>query len=499
MAYNHGVRVKEQATSLVAPVTGTAGLQVIIGTAPVNLAADPYKATNVPMIAYSFSEAVEQVGYSDDFKNYTLCQSMDACFRVLNVAPIILINVLDPKKHKKANEEQTVNVEKMQATVKVAGILADTVEVKANEATLTAGTDYITTFDDDGYLVITLTAGGKGASAKTLTVNSTSIDPTAVKKRTPKIIFEHGKRRKIYMPEIHEQWLHHIIVLVLEPIITATAYPYSCGSFPTRGAHYGKRQIERWLLHDPKGTRCFAKMDIRHFYDSIRLKILMKELAIRIKDDWFLYIIGLCLQGFNKGIPLGFYISQWLANYLLEPLDRLITEVLGLPKLQRYMDDIVIFASSKKVLQRAIVEIRKMLGQRFKLKLKHNYQVCKFYYEKGKRKIGRALDFMGFIFYRTKTLIRKNIMLSATRLAKKMERSKEANRGYFHRHIEAMLSYMGWFTCTDTYDCYQSRIKPYIHVGRLKKIISKIKRRQNHEGMDQGKMLRGAAGAAACG
>ena len=88
---------------------------------------------------------------------------------------------------------------------------------------------------------------------------------------------------------------------------------------------------------------------------------------------------------------------------------------------------------------------------------------------------------------------------SATRLAKKMERSKEANRGYFHRHIEAMLSYMGWFTCTDTYDCYQSRIKPYIHVGRLKKIISKIKRRQNHEGMDQGKMLRGAAGAAACG
>jgi len=319
------------------------------------------------------------------------------------------------------------------------------------------------------------------------------------KKRTPKIIFEHGKRRKIYMPEIHEQWLHHIIVLVLEPIITATAYPYSCGSFPKRGAHYGKRQIERWLLHDPKGTRCFAKMDIRHFYDSIRLKILMRELAIRIKDDWFLYIIGLCLQGFNKEIPLGFYISQWLANYLLEPLDRLITEVLGLPKLQRYMDDIVIFASSKKVLQRAIVEIRKMLGQRFRLKLKHNYQVCKFYYEKGKRKIGRALDFMGFIFYRTKTLIRKNIMLSATRLAKKMERSKEANRGYFHRHIEAMLSYMGWFTCTDTYDCYQSRIKPYIHVGRLKKIISKIKRRQNHEGMDQGKMLRGAAGAAACG
>ena len=59
-------------------------------------------------------------------------------------------------------------------------------------------------------------------------------------KRTPKIIFEHGKKRKIFMPEIHEQWLHHIIVLILEPIITATSYRYSCGSFPKRGAHYGK-------------------------------------------------------------------------------------------------------------------------------------------------------------------------------------------------------------------------------------------------------------------
>lgn len=64
MAYNHGVRVKEQATSLVAPVTGTAGLQVIIGTAPVNLAADPYKATNVPMIAYwtkTYSQTIGDV------------------------------------------------------------------------------------------------------------------------------------------------------------------------------------------------------------------------------------------------------------------------------------------------------------------------------------------------------------------------------------------------------------------------------------------------------
>lgn len=315
-------------------------------------------------------------------------------------------------------------------------------------------------------------------------------------KRTPKIIVEHGKERKIYMPEIHEQWLHHIIVLVLEPIITSTAYKYSCGSFPKRGAHYAKKQLERWI-RTGKGIRNFGKIDIRHFYDNIRLEILMKELAIRIKDEWFLYIIRLCLQGFKKGIPLGFYISQWLANYLLEPLDKFITEKLGISIFQRYMDDMVFFDNAKKKLHAAIVEIMKFIGRRFRLKLKANYQVCKFYYEKAGRVIGRALDFMGFIFYRSKTIIRKSIMLSASRTAKKLNKAKEQGRGYFQRHIEAMISYIGWFDCTDTYECYEQRIKPFVNIGRLKKIISKLKRRQNHETMDRGAMCGAAAGVTA--
>lgn len=317
-------------------------------------------------------------------------------------------------------------------------------------------------------------------------------------KRTPKIIHEHGKTRKIYMPEIHEQWLHHIIVLILEPIITATAYPYSCGSFPKRGAHYGKKQILRWIKSG-KGIRNFAKIDIRHFYDSIRLPILMRELRIRIKDEWFLYIIELCLQGFKKGIPLGFYISQWLANYLLEPLDKFITETLGLKKDMRYMDDVTIFDDNKKKLHRAIVEIQIFIGRRFRLKLKHNYQVCKFCYKKGERTIGRCLDFMGFLFYREKTLIRKNIMLSATRLAKHMHQAKEAGRGYFAKHIKAMLSYMGWFSCTNTYECYRENIKPFVKIGKLKKIVSKLDRRQNHETVDNRTMRSRTGNLAACG
>lgn len=311
-------------------------------------------------------------------------------------------------------------------------------------------------------------------------------------KRTPRYIHEHGKTRRIFMPEIHEQWLHHIIVLILEPIITATAYPYSCGSFPKRGAHYGKRQMERWI-RSGEGIRNFAKLDIRHFYDSIKIKILMRELRIRIKDEWFLYVIELCFKGIEKGIPLGFYISQWLANYLLEPLDRLITEKLNIKKYIRYMDDMTFFAESKKKLHEAIKQIRIMLGRRFRLKLKSNYTICKFdFVKKNEKRIGRAIDFMGFVFFRSKTLIRKSILLSATRLARKMHRAKSQLRGYYHKHIQAMISYMGWFSWSNTYHCYEDNIKPFVNIGKLKRIISKLQRRQNHESMETGKMLRAA-------
>ena len=158
------------------------------------------------------------------------------------------------------------------------------------------------------------------------------------------------------------------------------------------------------------------------------------------------------------------------------------------------MDDIVIFSDNKKSLHRAISAIKMMLGRRFRLKLKRNYQVCRFdFVKKNGKRTGRPVDYMGFVFYRNRTVIRERIMLSATRLATKMEKSKKALRGYYEKHVKAMLSYMGWFTHSDTYGCYEKWIKPIIHVGRLKKIASKLdKRRNRNEAMERRALCRAA-------
>ena len=181
MAYNHGVRTFENPTSLATPITGTAGLQVVVGVAPVNMADDPYSCTNTPMLAYSFAEASAAVGYNDDFANYNICESIDASFRVTNVAPIVLINVLDPKKHAKDFDEQEFQVVNGQAKVTIKGILPDKLTVKHGTAKL-ENDDYIITFDSDGNAIITILSVLAQPGGNTIKVSGKKIAPEMVEK-----------------------------------------------------------------------------------------------------------------------------------------------------------------------------------------------------------------------------------------------------------------------------------------------------------------------------
>lgn len=181
MTYKHGVYNSEVPTSVISPVTATAGLQVIVGTAPINLA-KTNEYFNKPLLAYSFAEAVEALGYSDDWKNYTLCEAMDASFRLYGVAPVVLINVLDPKKHQ-ADGTKEVNIINKKAVVDEKGILLDTLVVKLASAgqTLNKDVDYIATFDDEGNVVIAVVIGGTiPQEQSTLSITYKKIDPSKV-------------------------------------------------------------------------------------------------------------------------------------------------------------------------------------------------------------------------------------------------------------------------------------------------------------------------------
>lgn len=180
MAFKHGIETTESEVASLSPQTGSAGLQVIVGIAPINLAEDPDAAVNTPIVVYSKTEAQKKVGYSSDLETYTLCQSISANSDLFNIAPYVLINVLDPTKHKKDFSKTNVAVTAKAAHIEEKGILLSTLTVMSSSTKLTVNTDYLATFDDDGEVDITLLSSGKGASATTLSVTATQLDPSKV-------------------------------------------------------------------------------------------------------------------------------------------------------------------------------------------------------------------------------------------------------------------------------------------------------------------------------
>lgn len=180
MPFKHGIETTESEVESLAPQTGSAGLQVIVGTAPINMAEDPEAAVNTPILVYSKTEAQKKVGWSTDFENYTICQSISANGDLFNIAPYIMINVLDPKKHKKDFSKQDVAVVAKAAHIAETGIILSTLQVTASTTTLEADKDYIAAFDGNGEVDITLLSSGKGASATKLSVTATQLDPSKV-------------------------------------------------------------------------------------------------------------------------------------------------------------------------------------------------------------------------------------------------------------------------------------------------------------------------------
>ena len=178
----HGVYIEEQGTVLTAPITGNASIQVVIGTAPVHMVADPAAAVNVPILANSAAEAMAALGYVDDFENYTLCQTMYVTNNLFQVSPVVYINVLDPSNHNKDMTTESVTVEKLQAKIPEKGVIPSMLVLENGDQALTAGTDYTTEFDTDGTLLINLISGGKGQNAQTLSVSGKVVDPSVITK-----------------------------------------------------------------------------------------------------------------------------------------------------------------------------------------------------------------------------------------------------------------------------------------------------------------------------
>lgn len=174
MSLEHGVKTTQVPTSIGTPVVAKTGITFAVGTAPVHLVGGK---VNYPIMCNSYAEAVEQLGYSDDWGKYSLCEVIYSHFKLFQTSPVFFVNVLDPSVHKTSVANQVVEI----VDNRVVGpltVIKESVVVVGYEY----GTDYELFYNDENIVLEVLAGGNIPTNTVTLTVSCDLIDPTQVDK-----------------------------------------------------------------------------------------------------------------------------------------------------------------------------------------------------------------------------------------------------------------------------------------------------------------------------
>ncbi|MCM3129015.1 phage tail sheath family protein [Paenibacillus provencensis] len=162
MSLNHGVRAKETFSQGKTRVEQTNTLPVYFGTAPIHLITDPESAVNKVILATNLDDFKRKFGYSEDWASFTLCEAAYAHFVENEQSPIAFVNVLDPSTDKEAVSAAAVSLFEGMYIIERSGVLKSSVTVSSEDGSTSyvLNQDYTLTFNDEGYLVLSIIAGG---------------------------------------------------------------------------------------------------------------------------------------------------------------------------------------------------------------------------------------------------------------------------------------------------------------------------------------------------
>lgn len=242
---------------------------------------------------------------------------------------------------------------------------------------------------------------------------------------------EHGKLRRIVWFHVFEDLVvMHAIYQAVGAYLERRLIEDTYSGVKKRGVARGVRRIRRWMAEYPDGVPVhILKADFRHYYESISIDRLKVKLARYIKDKQVLRLYGLFLDEVPKGLPIGSFLSQLLANLYLCEIDRAAKQ-LGIAHYARYCDDVVAISSDGEKLKE-LLKVMKRMAEEEELEIKANVQI--FPIER------HGLDFMGYVFHRR----------GFVRLRKRTERrfrhvvhvcKEEGGRGNL---VERVASYKG--------------------------------------------------------
>lgn len=244
------------------------------------------------------------------------------------------------------------------------------------------------------------------------------------------------KLRRICAAAFEERVMHHAIMNVCHTYFDRNLI------YDTYATRLGKGQyaaIGRAQM-SMRRYACVAKLDVRHYFDSISHDILKSKLRRIFKDSRLLALFDRIIDSYESyygyGLPIGNLTSQYFANFYLSCLDHYIKETLKVHGYVRYMDDMLLFGKTPEQIREYVRQVSLFVENELRLKLKQPV-FCH---------TSSGVSFLGYSLYPNKILLNRR---SKLRFRKKMyeyvanyENDVWSEKEYIE-HIIPLLAFAG--------------------------------------------------------
>lgn len=248
------------------------------------------------------------------------------------------------------------------------------------------------------------------------------------------------KVRYIGEEEAMQQCFDFIAVYSCADVWRRRIVPQQVSSIKGRGQIKGVKAITKWIKSDNRYIRyckahglrytskvkCYGKEDIRKCYPSGRVEVFLPLLKKDVKNDdiiwlWEVLLLShrVIIEGTDikyMGFMIGALPSQWAMQYMISFIYRYVMSLKNsrgktiVSHAMIFLDDILLTASNRKQLKRAIISMVRFAKDFLQLEIKPTWHI-KYLDDCG-------IDMMGYVIYRSgKIAIRGRDFIKNRRMA----------------------------------------------------------------------------------
>lgn len=239
------------------------------------------------------------------------------------------------------------------------------------------------------------------------------------------------KERKISALPFLDRIVQHSLYKAINPIFEKTFLPSSFACRKDKGTHRGVKYVQSVIRKMPDNC-WFLKLDFKSYFHSIDGKTLWEEIDKKIKCNKTIALLEKFHPREGKGLPIGNLTSQLLANIYGNILDRYLQHELKVKAWARYMDDTVIFGTSREEL----VEIHKKLTEFISTKMMLRWSKWSI------KPVTAGVNFLGYRIFKKYKLIRKDSVRRAKRKIRRYR--KNGNTEKLNKFVASWSGHIQW-------------------------------------------------------